>query len=57
MGQMNFGPTYAEMRDPSLLPDELRGRARQARARPLDALNLWNIGWKSSGALAYTVLP
>ena len=54
---MNFGPTYAEMRDPSLLPDELRGKARQARARPLDALNLWNIGWKSSGALSYTVLP
>ena len=54
---MNFGPTYAEMRDPTLLPDELRGRARQARARPLDALNLWNIGWKASGALSYTVLP
>jgi cysteine synthase len=54
---MNFGPTYAEMRDPSLLADELRGRARQARSRPLDATNLWNIGWKSSGALSYTVLP
>jgi cysteine synthase len=54
---MNFGPTYAEMREPSLLPNDLRGKARQARARPLDALNLWNIGWKSSGALAYTVLP
>jgi len=54
---MNFGPTYAEMREPSLLPDDLRGKARQARSRPLDALNLWNIGWKSSGALAYTVLP
>jgi cysteine synthase len=54
---MNFGPTYAEMRDPSLLPVELRGKARQARSRPLDALNLWNIGWKSGGALTYTVLP
>jgi cysteine synthase len=54
---MNFGPTYAEMRDPSLLTAELRGKARQARARPLDALNVWNIGWKASGALTYTVLP
>jgi cysteine synthase len=54
---MNFGPTYAEMRDPSLLPDEVRGRARQARSRPLDPLNVWNIGWKAGGALAYTVLP
>jgi cysteine synthase len=54
---MNFGPTYAEMRDPSLLPAELRGKARQARARPLDELNVWNIGWKAGGALTYTVLP
>jgi cysteine synthase len=54
---MNFGPTYAEMRDPSLLPADLRGKARQARARPLDALNLWNIGWKAGGGLTYTVLP
>jgi hypothetical protein len=54
---MNFGPTYAEMRDPGLVADDLRGKARQARARPLDPLNLWNIGWKASGALAYTVLP
>jgi hypothetical protein len=54
---MNFGPTYAEMRDPSLLPVELRGKARQARARPLDPLNLWNVGWKAGGGLTYTVLP
>lgn len=54
---MNFGPTYAEMRDPSLLPVELRGKARQARSRPLDALNLWNIAWKAGGTLTYTVLP
>jgi cysteine synthase len=54
---MNFGPTYAEMRDPSALPDDLRGKALQARERPLDAFNLWNIGWKAGGALTYTVLP
>jgi cysteine synthase A len=54
---MLFGPTYAEMRDPSLLPDELKGRARQARARPLDPVNLWNITWKAQGGVQYTVLP
>jgi cysteine synthase len=54
---MNFGPTYAEMRDPSALPDDLKGKARQARARPLDPMNLWNVGWKAGGSLTYTVLP
>ena len=30
---MIFGPTFAEMRDPSLLPADLRARAAAARAR------------------------
>jgi cysteine synthase A len=54
---MLFGPTFAEMRDPSLLPGDLRERAGDARARPLDPLNLFNIGWKSEGAVPHTVLP
>ena len=29
---MIFGPTFAEMRDPSLLPADLRAKAREARA-------------------------
>jgi len=51
------GPTFAEMRDPSLLPADLRARARDARARPLDPLNLFNISWKADGAVPHTVLP
>jgi cysteine synthase len=54
---MIFGPTFAEMRDPSLLPRDLRERAAEARARPLDPMNLYNIGWKSEGAVPHTVLP
>ena len=54
---MIFGPTFAEMSDPSLLPAPLREEARAARARPLDPLNLWNLSWKTEGAVPYTVLP
>ena len=54
---MIFGPTFAEMRDPSRLPAALRERAREARSRPLDPLNLFNISWKADGAVPHTVLP
>jgi cysteine synthase A len=55
---MMFGPTFAEMRDPSLVPARLREQARAARSRPLDPANLWNIGWKPNGApVPFTVLP
>jgi cysteine synthase len=54
---MLFGPTFAEMRDPSRLPRPLRERAAAARARPLDPDNLFNIGWKSEGAVPHVVLP
>ncbi|MFN2202305.1 MAG: PLP-dependent cysteine synthase family protein [Caldilineaceae bacterium] len=40
------GPTYAEMRDPLLLPGKLRAAANAARKDELDALNLFNINWK-----------
>ena len=49
---MIFGPTFAEMRDPSLLPAELRAKARDARSRPLDPANLFNLSWKADGARA-----
>jgi cysteine synthase len=52
-----YGPTFAEMRDPSLLSEDLRARARDARSRPLDPLNLFNISWKADGAVPHTVLP
>jgi cysteine synthase len=54
---MIFGPTFAEMRDPSLVPADARERARAARSRPLDPANLWNISWKADGAVPFTVLP
>lgn len=52
-----YGPTFAEMRDPSRIPGDLRARAREARARPLDPMNLFNISWKADGAVPHTVLP
>ena len=54
---MILGPTFAEMRDPSLLDDALRESARAARERPLDPLNLYNISWKADGKVPFTVLP
>ena len=52
-----FGPTFAEMRDPSRLPPGLRQRAREAKSRPLDPANVFNISWKADGAVPHTVLP
>jgi len=57
MPEMLFGPTFAEMRDPSLIDPGRRDEARAARARPLDPLNLWNLSWKAEGAVPFTVLP
>jgi cysteine synthase len=51
------GPTFSEMRDPSLLPAALRERAKAARKDPLDPANLFNLSWKSEGGLRYLVLP
>ena len=54
---MIFGPTFAEMRDPSRMPAALRAAAQDARARPLDPANLFNLSWKAEGAVPHTVLP
>ncbi len=54
---MIYGPTFAEMKDPGLLDPALRARAAEARCRPLDPLNLWNLSWKASGAVPFVVLP
>ncbi len=54
---MIFGPTFAEMKEPGLVPAALREKAREARTRPLDPLNLWNLSWKADGAVPFTVLP
>ncbi len=56
---MIHGPTYSEMRDPGLLPEELRRRARiAAREAPLDPVNLFNITWHDdAGRVRALVLP
>jgi cysteine synthase len=54
---MVFGPTFAEMRNPGLVDPAVREKAREARSRPLDPLNLWNLSWKAGGAVPFTVLP
>ncbi len=54
---MMFGPTFAEMADPSLVPPALREQARRARDQPLDPRNLWNLSWKAAGAVPFTVVP
>ncbi len=51
------GPTFAEMRDPSLLPAALRAKVLAAKAEPLNPLNLFNITWKPDGKLRYLLLP
>jgi cysteine synthase len=52
-----FGPTFAEMREPALVDPAVRDEAREARSRPLDPLNLWNLSWKADGSVPFAVLP
>ncbi len=52
------GPTYAEMRDPTLLPSTVRGAALAAKEDELNPANLFNINWKNTGATPeFMVLP
>ena len=43
------GPTYAEMRNPLLLPPSVRSAANEARKDELNPRNLFNINWKNTG--------
>src|SRR5512134_1955843 len=52
-----YGPTFAEMREPSLVDPTLLAKAAAARQRPLDPLNLWNLSWKASGTVPFTLVP
>jgi cysteine synthase len=52
------GPTYAEMRNPLLLPASVRQAANEARSDELDPINLFNINWKNtSDSVERIVLP
>ncbi len=50
------GPTYAEMRNPLLLPAALRSEANAARADERNPLNLFNINWKNTGELPEAIV-
>ncbi|MEW5851700.1 MAG: pyridoxal-phosphate dependent enzyme [Myxococcota bacterium] len=54
-----FGPTYAEMKDPSLIPQAIRQKAQKARTEaPLDPINLFNINWKDdNGQVRFVTIP
>ena len=56
---MIFGPTYAEMQDPSHLPPKVRARALAAGLEaPLDPANLFNVTWRDSdGRVRALLLP
>lgn len=52
------GPTYAEMRNPLLLPPSIRDGANAARSDERNPLNLFNINWKNTGDVPeHIVLP
>ncbi len=52
------GPTYAEMRDPTLLPSTVLDAALAAKEDELNPANLFNINWKNTGATPeFVVLP
>lgn len=52
------GPTYAEMRNPLLLPPSLREATTNARAEETNATNLFNINWKqTSDTVDAMILP
>lgn len=51
------GPTYAEMFDPSTLPQALREAVIAATSDELDSLNLFNITWRLDDTVHHVVLP
>jgi cysteine synthase len=52
-----YGPTFAEMRDPSRIKPEVRKKALEMNGKdPLDPINLFDITWRSSRFQIKTVL-
>src|SRR5947208_832864 len=54
-----YGPTFAEMRDPSRIKPEVRKQALEMKRKdPLDPVNLFNITWKDESLhVPHVVLP
>ncbi len=58
MSKVPFGPTYEEMLNRSLLPKEIKEKAKAARKDELNDLNLFNISWEDEeGEINKIVLP
>ena len=59
MTELIYGPTFSEMRDPSLIDKSIRAQAIEALdSDPLNPINLFNITWKDpSNKVVHTVLP
>lgn len=59
MSKMIFGPTFAEMQDPTKIPSDIRNKALAAKQTdPLNPINLYNITWKNAqNRVNYVVLP
>ena len=58
-GQLVYGPTYEEMRDPSRQHPDTRAAALAARnENPLDPVNLFDMTWhEPAGGIAHIVIP
>lgn len=54
-----YGPTFAEMRDPSRIKPDVRKKALEMKRKdPLDPVNLFNITWKQDDlSIPHIVLP
>jgi cysteine synthase len=53
---LHFGPTFAEMRDPTRVAAALRARAVLAKGRPGEAEGVWDITWSRDDGVPHVVL-
>jgi cysteine synthase len=56
MSKVPFGPTYAEMADPSIIDPKIRHAALEAYQNELDPLNLFNITWKNDQNVVHKIV-
>jgi cysteine synthase len=56
MSKVPFGPTYAEMADPSIIDPKIRHAALEASQNELDPLNLFNITWKNDQNVVHKIV-
>lgn len=56
MSKVPFGPTYAEMANPSIIDPKIRHDALKASENELDPLNLFNITWKNEHNVVHKIV-